>query len=277
MTYLPYLSILKLSGEDVGSFLQGQLAADIAVLAPGESTFAAYCSPRGQVIALVLVCRSGEDWFLALQSSLAEAVAARLKMYVLRARVKIEQCRELQAAGLSPGTAPPPDAWHFSSRQVALQYLLTMPQVSPEDEVLAWRQNELCQGIAWLARASSERFLPQMLGLDAIGAVSFSKGCYPGQEIVARTRYLGKVKRHPLLVQLEGRTELRAGDSCFVLGNGQEAEATVIDVVCRLDQPCVALLVAPLEKADPVTAVRAGELCWPAQRLQASPTAPSQH
>lgn len=267
MTHLPYLSILKLSGADVGSFLQSQLAADIAVVAPGESTFAAYCSVRGQVIALVLVCRSAEDWFMVLESGLAEAVAARLSIYVLRSKVKIEQCRELQAAGLSPGAAPPPDAWHFSSRQVALQYLLTTPQVSPENEVLAWRRNEICQGISWLGRASSERFLPQMLGLDAIGAVSFSKGCYPGQEIVARTRYLGKVKRHPLLLQLEGGTELLAGDSCFVLGNGQEVAAVAVDVVCPPDQPCVALLVAPLEKTDPVTAVRAGELSWPAQRL----------
>ncbi len=267
MTHLPYLAILKLSGADVGSFLQSQLAADIAVVAPGESTFAAYCSARGQVIALMLVCRSAEDWFIVLESSLAEAVAARLSIYVLRARVKIELCRELQAAGLSPGAAPPPDAWHFSSPQLALQYLLTTPQVSPENEVLAWRRNEICHGISWLGRASSERFLPQMLGLDVIGAVSFSKGCYPGQEIVARTRYLGKVKRHPVLLQLEGRTKLRAGDSCFVLGNGQEAAASVIDVVCPPGQPCVALLVAPLEKTDPVTAVRAGELSWPAHRL----------
>lgn len=267
MTHLPYLSVLKLSGADVGSFLQGQLAADIAVVAPGESAFAAYCSSRGQVIAPVLVCRSAVDWFVVLESGLAEAVADRLKMYVLRAKVKIEQCRELQAAGLLPGAAPPPDAWHFSSRQVALTYLLTTPHVSPENEVLAWRRSEICHGISWLGRASSERFLPQMLGLDAIGAVSFSKGCYPGQEIVARTRYLGKVKRHPLLLQLEGSTNLRAGDSCFVLASGQEVEAVVVELACTPDQPCVALLVAPLEQTDPVTAVRAGELSWPAQRL----------
>jgi len=268
MTHLPYLSVLKLSGADTGGFLQGQLAADIAALAPGESTFAAYCSPRGQVIALLLVCRSSEDWFLVLEASLAETVRARLNMYVMRARVKIDQCHELQAAGLLPGAAPPTEARFFSSRHVALHYLLTTPQISPENAVLAWRRSEICHGIIWLERASSERFLPQMLGLDAIGAVSFSKGCYPGQEIVARSRYLGKVKRHPLLVQLEGRAELRAGDSCCVLGNGQEAEAVVVDLVCSLEQPCVAFLVAPLEKTDPVTGIRVGELSWPALRLQ---------
>jgi hypothetical protein len=87
------------------------------------------------------------------------------------------------------------------------------------------------------------------------------------QEIVARTRYLGKVKRHPVLVQLEGGEQLRAGESCFVLGDGKEVEAVIVDVVCPLDQPCVVFLVAPLEKTDPVTAIRAGELSLPARRL----------
>jgi len=267
MTPLPYLSILKLSGKDVASFLQAQLAADVAALAPGESTFAAYCSPRGKVIALLLVCRSGEEWFVILESSLAEAVAKRLRMYVMRARVIIEPGHELQAAGLFPGAEPPPGASVFSPRQTSLHYILTAPASGPAHALLAWRRNEICNGVAWLGRVNSERFIPQMLGLDAIGAVSFSKGCYPGQEIVARTRYLGKVKRHPVLVQLEGRPELRAGDPCFVLGNGHEVEAVMVDLVCPQDQPCVGFLVAPLEKTDPVTAIRAGELSWPALRL----------
>jgi folate-binding protein YgfZ len=133
--------------------------------------------------------------------------------------------------------------------------------------VLTWRRNEICAGVAWLERASSERFIPQMLGLDAIGAVSFNKGCYTGQEIVARAHYLGKVKRHPVLVQLDGGAHLRAGESCFVLGDGKEAEAVIVEVVCPLDHPCVAFLVAPLAQSDPVTAIRAGELSWPARRL----------
>jgi tRNA-modifying protein YgfZ len=267
MTPLPYLSVLKLSGDDVSSFLHGQLAADVASLKPGEATFAAYCSARGQVIALMLVCQVGKEWLVLLESGLAEAVTARLRMFVLRARVVIEHAHDLQAAGLSPDADAPPGARVFSPRQTSLRYAVTSPESGPAGAVLAWRRNEICAGVAWLEPASSERFIPQMLGLDAIGAVSFSKGCYPGQEIVARTRYLGKVKRHPVLVQLEGGARLGAGESCFVLGDGKEVEAVIVDVVCPLDQPCVAFLVAPLEKTDPVTAIRAGELSWPAVRL----------
>jgi tRNA-modifying protein YgfZ len=267
MTPLPYLSVLKLSGDDVASFLQGQLAADVASLNPGDSTFAAYCSPRGQVIALLLVCRTGKEWLVLLESGLAEAVAARLRMFVLRAKVVIEHTHDLQAAGLFPGADAPTGARAFSPRQTSLRYLVTSPESGPAGASLAWRRNEVCAGVVWLERASSERFIPQMLGLDAIGAVSFSKGCYPGQEIVARTRYLGKVKRHPVVVQLEVGAQLRSGESCFVLGNGQEVEAVIVDVVCPPDPPCVAFLVAPLEKTDPVTAIRAGDLSWPALRL----------
>jgi hypothetical protein len=267
MTPLPYLSVLKLSGDDVASFLQGQLAADVASLSTGESTFAAYCSPRGQVIALFLVCRSGEEWLILLESGLAETVATRLRMFVLRARVVIEHAHELQAAGLFPGAEAPPGARVFSPRLTSLRYLVTSPESGSTGSLLTWRRNEICAGVAWLERASSERFIPQMLGLDAIGAVSFNKGCYTGQEIVARAHYLGKVKRHPVLVQLEGSAHLRAGESCFVLGDGKEVEAVIVDVVCPPDQPCVVFLVAPLEKTDPVTAIRAGELSWPARRF----------
>ncbi len=272
MTYLPYLSVLKLSGTDVTSFLQGQLTADILALGPGAATFAAYCSPRGQVIATVMVCRSGEDWFMVLAANLADAILTRLKMYVLRAKVIIDHCPELQAAGLMPLEHPLEDARAFSPPGTTLHYLLRTPQLSAGHEVLAWRRHEICHGLAWLDTASSERFLPQMLGLGALGALSFSKGCYTGQEIVARTHYLGKLKRHPLLLQLEGRPDLRAGDSCFVLGNAQEVEAVVVELTCFPDQPCVALLVAALKDADAVSALRSGDRSWPAQRLQACAT-----
>jgi len=206
MVVLPYLSALRFSGSDAGEFLHNQLSADVMALSSGESTFACYCEPKGRVLALVLVSRQDDDFFMLLSKSLTDLVSTRLKIYVMRAKVEIESLDECSILGAN--------ADDESELPSALKTRVPIPdsgesfliidgdpaiEMSPALQDV-WKLAELERGITWLCSETSAQFLPQMLGYDSLGAVNFRKGCYPGQEIVARTHYLGKVKRHPRLL-----------------------------------------------------------------------------
>lgn len=206
MIALSYLSAIRFSGADAGDFLHNQLSADVLALTSGESTFACYCEPKGRVLALMLVCRLDEDYFVIMVNSLAATIADRLKIYVMRSKVTIEVMTEYTVSGLQSDDAPElPSA---SIATIGLPHsdkwlVVTLQQDrldidTPAQE--AWKISELESGISWLCPETSAQFLPQMLGFDQLGAVNYRKGCYPGQEIIARTHYLGKVKRHPRLL-----------------------------------------------------------------------------
>lgn len=148
---------LAFRGPDAAKFLQGQLSADIARLAVGAGTLAGLHNPQGRVIALLDVTRTADEEFIArLPREMAETVAARLRKYVLRAKVRIED------AGDSPA-------------------------VDPIESIRA--------GLPEVYAATSEAFVAQMLNLDLLGAIAFDKGCYTGQEVIARAHYRGRVKR----------------------------------------------------------------------------------
>jgi len=204
MTALTYLSVIRLSGADAVDFLHNQVSADVMALAQGESTFACYCEPKGRVLALMLVSRDGDDLYVVMAASLLAKIATRLRMYVLRAKVDIEILDSCIVSGVHSGEALSPTPVSV----VAVpdsddQLIITIGETAPTADsapLNAWKVAELRRGITWLCPETSGQFLPQMLGYDSLGAVNFRKGCYPGQEIVARTHYLGKVKRHPRLL-----------------------------------------------------------------------------
>jgi folate-binding protein YgfZ len=148
-------------GPDAASFLQGQLSADMLKLAPGSRTLAGLHNPQGRVVALLDVSRTSPEEFIAsLPRELAGAVGPRLKKYVLRTKVRVEEI---------PG--------HHGG--------LTAIEVL--DQIRA--------GIPQVHAATSEAFVAQMLNLDLLGAIAFDKGCYTGQEVIARAHYRGRVKR----------------------------------------------------------------------------------
>jgi len=228
---LPDLAVARVSGTDAGTFLQAQLSADVAVLPDGGATFACYCSPRGQVFGLLLVCRVGAEFRLVANRALLPAMLKRLGLFVLRARVALEMAESLVVQGcpLVPD-APEPDMV-FRPGSLGLAYRLVQKTVGLLEDQGSWKEQELRKKVVWLSPATSERFIPQMLGMEQLGAVSFSKGCYPGQEIVARARYLGKVKRRPLLLQLWGAPELVPGEPLTVQNGHQSLEGTVVESV----------------------------------------------
>ncbi|MGH8035099.1 MAG: YgfZ/GcvT domain-containing protein [Lysobacterales bacterium] len=273
MIPLPYLTLYRIRGADAAAFLQAQLAADTASLGAGASGFAAWCSPRGQVIALLLVCREGDDWLLACEARLADPVFSRLRRYVLRARVEIEPLGGTALAGLPAGEVVTAGMSALEPRQSRLRYAIVNMATVPEGAYTRgthpepWRAAELKHGVAWLQPATSERFLPQMLGLDQIGAVSFSKGCYPGQEIVARTRYLGKLKRKPVLLEVQGDQPIPAGEPCTVDSTGQAVDAVIIEAAASENAVTLVLVVAPLEEEAPVGTLTVAGRTWTARRV----------
>jgi folate-binding protein YgfZ len=192
---LPYLAVARAKGPDAGAFLQAQLSADLESLRDGDATFACYCSPRGQVYGLLLVCREAGSFVLVGAAELLPSILERLRRFVLRARVQFEPAADLVVCGAPAERVAAAGVFHTVP---GLSYRVADQHECESQDGDGWKARELQHGVAWLSAQTSERFIPQMLGFDQIGAVSFSKGCYPGQEIVARARYLGTVKRKPL-------------------------------------------------------------------------------
>ena len=226
---IPYLSVVRVKGEDASDFLQSQLSADIAALKPGDNTPACYCTPKGKVLGLLLVGRDKNGFLLAGNTDLMPGIIKRLQMFVLRSKVVFS---DTEAAAVTSASGPAFGA----SREAGVM-----------TDADAWRAGELLEGIVWLNADTTDSYIPQMLGFETIGAVSFQKGCYPGQEIVARARYLGKVRRKPLIMAVEGSPVPATGTRVRVLREDQWSDAVVVDSA-RLDQHrLVVFTVAPGE------------------------------
>jgi len=210
---LPYLSAAKVCGQDAGSFLQAQLTSDLARLADGEAVFSGYCNRSGNVIAVMRVLRRSEDYVLIAASTLMTALIAELNKYILRARVDLAPLGDA-VVGLEGNPLP------------IYQLAPGFDEGAPgEASVARWRSLEFRSGIVWLGPETSAKFLPQMLGLENLGALSFRKGCYPGQEVIARVRYLGKLKRQPRVAEVEGEMAAVPGSEVHLL-DGQEQVGT---------------------------------------------------
>jgi len=259
---LPHLAVARVSGADAGAFLQAQLSADVAALADGAATFACYCSPRGQVFGLLLVCRVGDEFRLVADSSLLPGLIKRLGLFVLRARVVLEIVKGLVVQGCPVDANGQGGDGGYQPNGLGLAYRLIEEKPGLAEDQGHWKEQELRKNVVWLGAETSERFIPQMLGLDGIGAVSFSKGCYPGQEVIARARYLGKVKRKPLLLRLIGAPELVTGESLRLRDGECWLEGTVIDSVALPGSAgpgdMLVFAVAPVPQGSIDTAAYAG-------------------
>lgn len=240
MVALSYLSAIRFSGLEAGDFLHNQLSADIKSLTDGQSTLACYCEPKGRVLALMLVSRQADDFIVIMAKSLVDSIAKRLQMYVIRAKVVIEVLSESTVTGLHAdetitagltalAVCPVPDG----TDTLAIISTEDLPAADSANQDIAnqeaWKHAELQRGICWLDTDTSGEFLPQMLGFDAIGAVNYKKGCYPGQEIVARTHYLGKVKRHPRLLCSQALIGPNKMDKLSITGEEKSFDAVTVD------------------------------------------------
>lgn len=232
---LPDWGLLRLQGRDAAAFLQAQAMNDVAALAPGHWHWSGLLTPKGRVLALFALLREADDAFLlAAPDWPGDALAAHLRRFVFRSKLSLEVPAGWQAAAGPALDAPAPgqalgDAaggWALDLRGPGVPRGLWLlpaghPALAPADDAatLAWREADLAQGLPRLAPAQREQFTPQMLSLERLRAFSLKKGCYPGQEIVARTHYLGQAKR--ALARFEAGAPVPAG-AAVVDAEGRE-------------------------------------------------------
>lgn len=253
MVKLSYLTVIRFRGDDAGSFLHAQLSADVLALAAGESTFACYCEPKGRVLALLLVYRNDDGYYVIMSGALATAVTDRLKIYRMRDRVDIEVMNGYTVSGLQADEPPEPVLESAHAIQLAGSdrwLVLTSAEDGPETDEQSqeeWKVAELHLGITWLSPQTSGEFLPQMLGFEELGAVNYRKGCYPGQEIVARTHYLGKVKRHPRLLGCQLALRPEPMDKVDIISDGQAYDAIIADCGLGRDGKACLLVITRME------------------------------
>jgi folate-binding protein YgfZ len=214
---LPDWGLVRASGADAATFLQGQLTADMTALAVGQATLAGYCSPKGRLIASFVAWRSAPDEFLlACSADVLPATLKRLSMFVLRAKCKLTDAGAEVA--LWGGVAADDDAAAWSVRSAEASQAVRLPTVGgqarwllacpaaaaapavPALDAAAWRRLEVQSGIVRIVAATVEQFVPQMVNFELVGGVNFKKGCYPGQEVVARSQYRGTIKRRAMLL-----------------------------------------------------------------------------
>lgn len=274
---LSHLGLLELEGPDTLNFLQGQVTNDIKLLNGNNSQYTAYCTPKGRMLALFLAFSHYDHVHLQMPKELLEATAKRLKMYVMRSKVTIRDVTDtIIKLGLNGPKAPDllssvftkiptqdyellsldngaiiklpgaqPRYQVFSSIENAPGIWTTLSKVATPVGADAWEWLEIQAGIPTVTLKTQEAFVPQMLNLDALNAINYKKGCYTGQEIIARTHYLGKVKRRTQLAHIESKVAPEIGDDIVDTNNqtiGQivrvaNALETGYDVLaeCRLD------------------------------------------
>jgi folate-binding protein YgfZ len=233
---LDHLGVIRAQGEDAASFLHAQLTQDFALLGRDHARLAAFCTAKGRMLASFIgFKRADGDILLVLSRDLLPATLKRLSMFVLRAKVKLSDATsDFMLRGLA-GTAvtrtcgeqPTPWSLHTSDGAdvVALypaddqpRALWVAPLGTPEPagaamSAEAWHWSEVRSGVATLSPAVSEAFVPQMLNYESVGGVNFKKGCYPGQEVVARSQFRGTLKRRAYLVHSDA--VLQAGQEVF--------------------------------------------------------------
>jgi tRNA-modifying protein YgfZ len=268
---LASLGVLRARGADVVSFLQGQVSNDMTQLAADRSLLAGYHNPQGRVIALLRLVQLASDEVLAiLPRELVAGVMQRLAKFILRAKVKLadESAHWTISGVLTSGSgaaaaalpldlnasarvaesivvrvAQQPARWLLISPATPLPAAAVSTTVAPE----LWRRLAVAAGEPQVYGATSEEFVAQMLNLDALGAIAFDKGCYTGQEVIARAHYRGRVKRRMQRFLSQEPLQLKAGDS-GVLSDGRTFK--VVDAAQRADGLCEFLAVTTVGAAE---------------------------
>jgi folate-binding protein YgfZ len=217
--HLNRYGLLAVTGAEARDFLHAQLTNDIANLPPDRAALAGWCTAKGRLLASFLVVPSKDGFLLQLARDLAPAVAKRLSMFIFRSKVRIADESDawtqsgIWDADLSVGGV----AWEGDTVTVRIaerRFLKIGKSLSENCKASedAWTLQEIRAGRPLISAATQDRFVPQMVNFEELGAINFQKGCYPGQEIVARAQYRGQVKRRMTRVELPKGVELKPGE-----------------------------------------------------------------
>ena len=289
---LSHLGLLEVGGDDATTFLQGQVTNDIKQLNGNNSQYAGYCNPKGRMLALFLAFAHYDHLHLQLDGTLLEPIMKRLKMYVMRSKVTIVDVSDsIMRMGVAGNNSEVALAKIFTQvpqqahELVSLEHgaILRLPGPTPRFQVFStiehapalwqqltqnhqpagkacWEWLEIQAGIPDIVPATQEAFVPQMVNLDALDGINFKKGCYTGQEIVARTHYLGKVKRRTQLAHIASSVQPMAGDD--VLGADGNATGKIVRSAASPQGGFDVLAELRLESLE------AGKMLWNGNELQ---------
>ncbi|MFQ5994187.1 MAG: YgfZ/GcvT domain-containing protein [Acidiferrobacterales bacterium] len=281
ITDLSSLSLIRVEGDDAAAFLQGQLTNDIYLVGPARSQLSAYCNPKGRILGLFRVFMLKGNYVLQLPVSMTTSIVDRLKMYVLRSKVTPCIDQELQCIGIAGPNADSvlrgpiatvPSEPEASTTDDGLTVVRT-PGTTARFKIVgtlgqikelwlqvkgdttpvgswAWRWMDIVSGIPNIYPSTSEMFVPQMANLDLIGGVSFDKGCYAGQEIVARMQYLGRLKQRMHLWHIDTDAAPDPGYSVFAASKMNRPSGTVVDAQPSPVSGCDVLAVVRDEAID---------------------------
>ena len=290
---ISHLGVIRVQGEDAASFLHSQLTQDFALLDMQHARLAAFLSAKGRMQAsLIGFKRSASEVLLVCSHDLLAPTLKRLAMFVLRSKAKLSDAtaeftlqgligNAVAAAG-GQAQAQPWDKQDLGEAQLIHLYpaagqpraLWVAPQGTAQPQgaglpAQAWLYSEVQSGVATLSAALFELFVPQMLNYESVGGVNFQKGCYPGQEIVARSQFRGTLKRRAYLVQ--SNAELAPGMEVFAANDAEQATGTVVQAAQASDGSWLALVSMQIASAG--EALRAGSASGPALTVQPLPYA----
>lgn len=257
VTPLVDMGVLRASGEEAVSFLHNLLTNDISKLGPNEIRRAGFCTVKGRLLADLLVWSEDSDYLIALPVDILPAMLKKLTMFILRSKVKlVDASHERPLLGLAgsgaeslvstlAGSAPALrgsvafaggsllrlDETRFivAANATVADTWRTLAASARPAGLAAWRWLEVTAGDPRVVLATQDQFIPQMINYDKVGGLVFNKGCYPGQEIVARTQYLGKIKRHMFRAHL-GEGTVAVADPVYAPETGDQACGTVVSV-----------------------------------------------
>lgn len=249
-TRLTDLAVLSLEGPDAEAFLHGQISNAVQGMPDDQARLAAYCTAQGRMLANLVVWRTGPEALrLMMARDVIESVAQRLRMFVLRSKVRIQVENTLSIIGCAGPQHCPADAiksW-ACGRDDEGEWIAAP---APGSQIRAWRiiQNglvgdlagdetwhaaDLAAGLPWIRAATQDLFLPTTLDMDLNGGIDFRKGCYPGQEVIARAHYRGAVKRrmaYGTAAWSDSHAQPVPGDDLFEAGGGERPVGRLIDV-----------------------------------------------
>jgi folate-binding protein YgfZ len=291
---LKRLGMLSCTGDEARAFLHAQLTSDISGLEADRARYAGWCSAKGRLLATFLVVPFARGFLLQVSRDLAPAVAKRLSMFVLRAKVKVADASgEWTQFGLwGPGAADrlaalgmPVPAGDLAVAQtadavvvrIAQQRFVLMatavlrerlPGNSDDD---AWALEEIRAGRPLVVQATQDLFVPQMVNLERLGAVDFKKGCYPGQEIVARTQYRGVLKRR--MVRARIAAAAAPGNDLYAADLPGQASGTVVNAAPAPEGGTEVLAVVQISSLESASPIRLGAADGPQLELLPLPAA----
>ena len=291
---LTHLGVIRARGADATTFLQGQLTNDVGSLGRNEARLAGFCSAKGRLQASFIVWKAADDEvFLACSADLLAPTLKRLSMFVLRAQCKLgDATDEMRLTGAIGSTAKTliagakPWTLHDGDGGRVLRLpdaegtvrcvLVASPIGTPADanepalSLDHWRWLEVQSGIPTIEAATVDRFVPQMLNYELIGGVDFQKGCYPGQEVVARSQYRGTIKRR--MFRFDADAPMRPGLEVFHPDDAEQPAGMVVNGAPHPQGGWSALVEAKIAAVDNGT-LHLGSIAGPALRAAELPYA----